>query len=366
MCGGSLVSVADLGSEMRPESPGPSLESDGKAAEDASESVKLSFRAGGEKIFFERLKGAIVQRKWLLPSAPPLPHPNSQVNRTRATGPQSDSGRATPETRAVGIAGLEQMGRERRKNNETVISTSFEDLEALMASAKEIMALAESFAETSPGTSAQTLLKESAALVSMAPTRDLMNSRSADDSLYLNELSRNLAEYLTDDRQNVLKREGGIMSIVDLWSKFNRARNGVELVSAADFEKAAQQWEKLSLPVRLRAFKNGLLVVQPFDWTDDKTIAMLLSWLQELHDEEPRREVEWDWRLFGRGVTSQETAARFGWSVGVATEELEMAEEKGILCREESIEGLKFWENWIVDGDEEDKLADSVTNNDFL
>jgi ESCRT-II complex subunit VPS36 len=24
-----------------------------------------------------------------------------------------------------------------------------------------------------------------------------------------------------------------------------------------------------------------------------------------------------------------------------------MAEEKGALCREEGIEGLKFWENWI-------------------
>ena len=322
--------------------------------EDVPESVKISFRAGGDKVFLERLKGAVVQRKWLLPSAPPVPQPNLRGGLSAyGSRSPSNSGRATPDSKAVGIAGLEQLGIERRKNNETVISSSFEDLEALRASVKEIMTLAESFASTSPGTSAQSLLQESAALVNMAPTKDLMSSKSGGDSLYLNELSRNLAEYLTDDRQSVLKREGGIMSLVDLWAKFNRARNGVELVSAAEFEKAARQWEKLNLPVRLRAFKNGLLAVQPFDWTDDKTIAMLLSWLQEFHFKEPQQDIAWDWRAFGKGVTAQEAAAKFGWSVGVATEELEMAEEKGILCREESIEGLKFWENWILDGDDE-------------
>ena len=31
-----------------------------------------------------------------------------------------------------------------------------------------------------------------------------------------------------------------------------------------------------------------------------------------------------------------------------AAEELEMAEEKGVVCREESVEGLRFWENWLV------------------
>jgi ESCRT-II complex subunit VPS36 len=51
--------------------------------------------------------------------------------------------------------------------------------------------------------------------------------------------------------------------------------------------------------------------------------------------------------MFGGGVTAKDAAEHFGWSIGVATEELEMAEEKGALCREESIEGLKFWYNYI-------------------
>jgi ESCRT-II complex subunit VPS36 len=60
----------------------------------------------------------------------------------------------------------------------------------------------------------------------------------------------------------------------------------------------------------------------------------------------------WDRSTFGVGVTAQQAAAQFGWSLGVASEELEMAEERGALCREESVEGLKFWLNFLVDEDE--------------
>lgn len=289
-----------------------------------------------------------MQRKWLLQHAPPVPQPYQPGKRD---GTSHSSGVSTPErSKAVGIAGLERLGLELRKNNETIIGSAFEDLEALMASAKDIIALAESFAARSADTttSASTILSESAAALGMATTKDMLVSNSTSESLYLSELSRNLAEYLTDDRQGVLRKEGGIMSLVDLWATFNRARNGVELISPSDFSKAARLWEKLSLPVRLREFKNGLLVVQRFDWTDEKTIAQLLALLQTFHAQAPLGDVHWDWKAFGKGITAQEVAACFGWSVGVATEELEMAEERGVLCREEGIEGLRFWENWIV------------------
>ena len=357
LCGASLIS-ADIPNAIfleetrkRAESPGPTLDSGGYRG-DIAECIKCSFRGGGEKIFLERLKGAMVQRKWLLQNAPPIPRP-VQMNTFSSNSNSLSQGAPSLEdrSRVVGIAGLERRGIEFRKNNELVIGNAFEDLEALMASAKEIVALAESFAGRSGDGSSETmaLVSESATALGMVTTKDMLGSNTGSDSLYLSELSRNLAEYLTDDRQGVLKREGGIMSLVDLWAMFNRAREGVELISPMDFEKAARLWDKIGLPVRLREFKNGLLVVQRYDWTDDKTIMQLLAWLQELHRSPPSVDVQWDWAAFGRGVTAQEVAARFGWSVGVANEELEMAEEKGALCREEGVEGLRFWENWIFE-----------------
>lgn len=345
----------------RPESPGPILDGASLRTDNDIECIKFSFRGGGEKVFHERLKGAMVQRKWLLQNAPPVP--SSSLGDVNTTTIDVDGQVRQPpgKARTVGIAGLERQGLELRKKNEVVIGSAFEDLDALMASAKEVIALAESFAKKSDETSADAnqLIAESAKALDMVTTKDMLGSSAGSESLYLSEMSRNLAEYLTDDAKGVLRKEGGIMSLVDLWAVFNRARGGVELISPLEFEKAARLWEKLKLPVRLRQFKNGLLVVQQADRTDDKTIAQLLSWLQELHTSYAHSDIARDHEAFGQGITAQEAAQRFGWSVGVATEELEMAEEKGALCREEGIEGLRFWENWIID-DQGDDCDDDI------
>jgi ESCRT-II complex subunit VPS36 len=312
--------------------------------DDKVDSVKFSFRDGGEKIFYERLKGALVQRKWLLQSAPPIPQPKEAGDGSSTPGLDR-----RPSDNFVGIAGLERRGEQLRKNNQMIIGNAFEDLAALMTSAKEVIALAERFsgqASRANGASseASAIISQSASALGLTTTKDTLGS----DTLYISELSRNLAEFLTDDSKNLLRKEGGIMSLVDLWAVFNRARGGVELISPTDFAKAAEMWDKLKLPVRLRRFKSGLLAVQGRDRTDEKTVASLLVWLKDLHHEPPEKEVPWDWQIFGRGVTAQETAQKFGWSVGVATEELEMAEERGALCREQGLDGLRFWENWLV------------------
>ncbi|OTA79961.1 hypothetical protein M434DRAFT_401973 [Hypoxylon sp. CO27-5] len=384
ICGAPLIShdipMALAQSQPRTDSPGPTLNVASVAGLENPESVKLSFRGGGEKIFYERLKSAMAQRKWLLQEAPPVPNGGTDDLRTDSF---SKSGSGTGRNKAAGIAGLEKMGLDRRKNNELVIGSAFEDLEALMASAKEIVALAESFARqvnggTEKATSeANALLAESASQLGLVTTKDIVGggSGSGSESLYLSELSRNLAEFLTDDARGVLKKAGGIISLVDLWAMFNRARGGVELVSPNDFEKAARLWGKLRLPVRLRTFKSGVMVVQSRDRTDETTIKALLAWLRDLHNIPPDKDVPWDWQEFGLGVTAQDAAERFGWSIGVAEEELEMAEERGILCREEGIEGLKFWENYIDTGEyrnkprrqtDADKIIEALSAAGFL
>lgn len=354
MCGASLVTAPDRRLELssdpidRSDSPGPTISSL-SLRDDNIESIKFSFRVTGDKIFHERLKNSLVQRKWLLQSAPPVPQPALGRDGT-AQSPQSTiGGSILDRNKVVGIAGLERRDQELRKNNELIIGNAFEDLEALMTSAKEVIALAERFssqANPSGNGADASVYKESASTLGLVTTKDMLSSGS--ESLYVSELSRNLAEFLTDDSKGVLRREGGIMSLVDLWAVFNRARGGVELISPMDFEKAAQMWDKLKLPVRLRRFKSGLLVVQGRDRTDDKTIASLLSLLQMHHHIPPEEAVPWDWQTYGRGVTAQEVAEHFGWSLGVATEELEMAEEQGALCREHDLDGIRFWENWIV------------------
>ncbi|CAK1364014.1 Vacuolar protein-sorting-associated protein 36 [Cercospora beticola] len=334
----------------RPESPGPSLPRSSIVDDQTIETIKFSFRAGGEKVFLERLQEALVQRKWLLQSAPPVPRPG-------ATPPQSRSsfnppGGNLPPTgaapRVVGIAGLEQRGAALRQNNQAVIGTAFEDLEALMTSAKEVIQMAEQFARQANGAASddtKRLILDSASALGLVTTKDMLGEGSSAEKLYITQLSRDLAEFLTDDRKGVLRKEGGIMSLVDLWQVFNKARNGIELVSPLDFEKAANMWDSLHMPVRLRRFKSGLLVVQERSRSDEKTIATILAWLREQAVLDPPTHDKILETSFGKGVTAHETAERFGWSVGVATEELEMAEETGTLCRDQCLDGTRFWEN---------------------
>ncbi|CAF3527944.1 hypothetical protein SNK03_011202 [Fusarium graminearum] len=375
MCGGPLISnnvpspiqQSSASETLRTDSPGPVLDPSkiNKNGSDAPESVKISFRRGGEKIFYERLKGSMTQRKWLLRDAPPAPNSRAADEGVSDATNGGSGGR----TKGVGIAGLEQLGLNMRKNNELLIGSAFEDLEALMSSAKEVIALAERFArQTNNGqgnASAEenAILAESASQLGLVTTKDIVGGGSS-ESLYLSELARNLAEFLTDDSRGVLKKAGGIITLVDLWAMFNRARGGVELVSPADFEKAARLWSKLKLPVRLRTFRSGVMVVQSRERTDGTTVRAILAWLKDLHEFPPDRDVLWDWQEFGRGVTAQEAAERFGWSLGVAEEELLMAEERGELCREEGLEGLKFWVNYINLGEHKKHRTQAQKDSD--
>ena len=341
LCSAPLIS-AEFPTEVdnrscRTESPGPTVN---PLSHSSTTNVKLSFRGGGEKIFHERLKGSMVQRKWLSHNAPPVPTP--QID--RVTG--SDTARSQS-FKTIGIAGLEDRRLRERQNNERVIGSAFEDLEALMASAQEIINLAETFASTNESLNSES--NAVACALGLVTTKDMLGNNSG--SLYITELTRNLAEFLADDTRGVLRKSGGIISLVDLWAKFNRARGGVELVSPNDFVKAARQWETLRIPFRLREFKSGVLVVQGSEHTDQKIILSIKAWMEEFYTNQPNQEVSWDWQSFGRGITAQETAEKFNWSIGIAEEELEMAEEEGILCREANVQGIRFWINYLVTSD---------------
>lgn len=330
---------------IRSSSPAPEISHHIESDEPVS--MKFSFRAGGDKAFYEKLKSAMIQRKWLASSAPPIPKPIDGLRNSEPSSPTMAGfdTRGSPRSSRVGIAGLEQLGKQTQKENEIVIGAAFEDLESLMHLEKEVSALAQKIAREY-GDEANAIDFDTDVLESSRPgmlaTRDVNSS----ETLYISELSRNLAEYVTDEKRGLLRRRGGTMSLVDLWATFNRSRDGVELVSPSEFHKATNMWTTLGLPVRLRQFKSGLMAVQYAYTSDERTIEQLTKWLGTMRAQ-PDEDMTWDSQCYGTGVTAQDAAKRFGWNLGIANEELEMAEERGALVREESIEGLKFWLNFF-------------------
>ncbi|KAK2796932.1 hypothetical protein FQN49_009002, partial [Arthroderma sp. PD_2] len=134
MCGAALR-ASGRGRSLSPGragSPAPFLAPTSTKLENTEivDCIKLSFRAGGEKVFQERLKSALIQRKWILQDAPPVPKPLPKDGETGVPSIEGNGVDPTkPRSTGVGIAGLERRGLETRKNNETVIGNAFEDLE---------------------------------------------------------------------------------------------------------------------------------------------------------------------------------------------------------------------------------------------
>ncbi|CAG8795937.1 16579_t:CDS:2, partial [Gigaspora margarita] len=137
-------------------------------------------------------------------------------------------------------------------------------------------------------------------------------TKDSSGSAYHKELARQLAEFL----DNFLEKEKGMMSLTDIYCLFNRAR-GVALISPDDLYKACSQFEHLNLPMRLRKFSSGLMVV------DDEQIAQRI--LHHIKTKGP--------------LTAIELASLDKMSVVLINEQLQMVEEKGLICKDESVEG---------------------------
>jgi ESCRT-II complex subunit VPS36 len=141
---------------------------------------------------------------------------------------------------------------------------------------------------------------------------------------YWAELARQIAEFLTftdsrgDTKESILKREGGILPLIDLFAIYNRARGvgivpcyvfiDVALVSPTDLAKACAMFPKMRLPVRLKTFKSGLVVVQDSSASDEIVERNLLRFITGGQN----------------GVTALEIGRKFNWSVGVAMELLQV------------------------------------------
>lgn len=284
---------------------------------------RLSFRSGGDKMFLDKLRRMVAEQAWLR-AAPAV--------ETLRLHESSDS-----RHKGAGISALQNREEVIRFRHANTMSGAFEDLEGLMSRAKEMIALAESFSQriaaapASSGTSeARSLISESNATLGLSSQIVTKNSMGK-SGVFHEELARQITDFLEDGR---LRKEGGAITLVDLYALYNRARKG-DLISPDDLYIACQQFDTLKLPIRLRKFKSGILVVQDRSRTDVSTQRSVLSWVQA--------------RTLG--VSALDAADRFGWSIGVAKEELEMVEEHGDIARDVGVQGIRFYENEICKWD---------------
>ncbi|XP_025780060.1 vacuolar protein-sorting-associated protein 36 [Puma concolor] len=296
--------------------PAPPNKEPGPFQSSKNSYIKLSFKEHGQIEFYRRLSEEMTQRRWEnMPVSQALP-----TNR----GPQP--GRI----RAVGIVGIERKLEEKRKETDKNISEAFEDLSKLMVKAKEMVELSKSIAnkikDKQGDITEDETIRFKSYLLSMGIANPVTRETCGSGTQYHMQLAKQLAGIL----QAPLEERGGIMSLTEVYCLVNRAR-GMELLSPEDLVNACKMLEALQLPLRLRVFDSGVMVIELQSHKEEEMVASALETVSEKGS-----------------LTSEEFAKLVGMSVLLAKERLLLAEKMGHLCRDDSVEGLRFYPNLFM------------------
>uniref|UniRef100_A0A803T9L2 Vacuolar protein-sorting-associated protein 36 n=1 Tax=Anolis carolinensis TaxID=28377 RepID=A0A803T9L2_ANOCA len=326
--------------------PAPSSKEPGPFQSSKYSYIKLSFKEHGQIEFYRRLSEEMTQRRWeSMPVSQTI-----EVNRSSQTG----------RIRAAGIVGIERKLEERRKEMDKNISEAFEDLSKLMDKAKEMVELSRSIAnkikDKQGDITEDETIRFKSYLLSMGIANPVTRETHGSGTHYHMQLAKQLAGILqaplevlcakfgpgaslteatvslvVDELQLQERKErGGIMSLTEVYCLVNRAR-GLELLSPEDLVNACKMLEALKLPLRLRIFDSGVMVMELQSHNEEEMVASALETVSEKGS-----------------LTAEEFAKLVGMSVLLAKERLLLAEKMGQLCRDDSVEGLRFYPNLFL------------------
>jgi len=123
------------------------------------------------------------------------------------------------------------------------------------------------------------------------------------------------------------------MTLVEAYCRMNRAR-GVHVISPHDLMSACGMLKKVpNATLSLREFDTKVKILQHISFDEDLQLAQVLSLVEE------------------RGsLTPDECAIATGVPMFVGKQTLIRAEELEKLCRDESVQGLRFYPNLFLNG----------------
>ncbi|CAL4960797.1 unnamed protein product [Urochloa decumbens] len=288
-------------------------------------------------VFFGRLLEAIRARAWeMTPAAAPA----SGAPVAEGAAPAEDTAIRMP---VVGVSGILRMEQESWESAGQNLQDAFQDLNALMSKAKEMMQLAEKMRLKLLTNSSTEPNSNDEEMGSKQDMQDLLLSvgivspvtKETAGALYHQQLSLQLADFV----RIPLDKAGGMMALVDVYCLFNRAR-GTELISPEDLLQACSLWEKVDVPVMLRKFDSGVKVIQTKTHSDEEVFARILSLAQKPD-------------ALQKGISPSDAAFTLGIAPALAKEHLLNAENKGLLCRDVSPDGFRFFINLFNDIDDQ-------------
>lgn len=245
---------------------------------------------------------------------------------TEEAGPNGDGAQDRRfSTLDAGVSGILRREMEAQQKTDSSLETALTDLGALMEEAKGMVEIAQRLRDKLQASPEGPNQRESEEMGEMLLSLGIDTPVTKDNagSLYHQQLSRQLSDFLEPRLKNI----GGVMSLVDAYCIYNRAR-GTDLISPNDMLKAASLFSSLHLPLKLREYSSGVLAIEGKGHSTDDVRRRL---------EEMLRSREY--------LTAQVVSSSLSIPMILAQEHLVAVEEMGGLCRDDSLEGLRYYPN---------------------
>lgn len=287
--------------------------------------IKLGFAAGGEKHFWTALEETLKAKPWAVTVASARIH----------GGP--------------GIAGIERQQAARAHATDARLEGAFEDLNKLISQAKEMVTLSHTLAHHTREAKGGELTNDETAelratMLSMGVEDDEERSGTARTSLTVgfgsfhtqlahqisNLLTPILSEMENGPRSKYRHMGAGCIDLASAYCRINRAL-GMQLVSPEDVLKACSLLERERLPLRMKKFPSGLLVLHLASENEEQTLQATMKLVEDRSN-----------------LTAAELARAVSLSPLLARERLLALEELGLVCRDDTEAGLRFYPNLFL------------------
>lgn len=297
----------------------------GPAENSSYDYVKLSFKEGLGSNFIRELSDAMMRRLWEIVPAVGLILPNDAHN-------SEGNSKLLPQIKTrTGIIGIERSLQEKQKETDESISLAFQDLTKLMNMAKDMVAISKTISAKIRARQGDITEDETVRFKAYLMSLGIDDPVTRDTYKSSNEYFIQLAKQLAYILEEPIKEVGGMMTLTDVYCRVNRAR-GLELLSPEDLLHASRQLAPLDLPIVLRSFDSGVMVLQIRSHDDNSVVDRIMELLKEKES-----------------LTAEDLAQSEGISVLLARERLLVTEKHGKACRDDSIEALRFYSNLFLE-----------------
>jgi len=229
----------------------------------------------------------------------------------------------------VGVAGIMKTRKEQVQQREEQLHHAFKDLESLMSQVKDVVELAQKYQGSLLESKVGEDMKE------VVEFRNVAASLGVDNPVTRAQLGghgdifhRQLAMEVYRTIEKPLRKNGGMINLVDAYCWIIRARSTTELVSPDDLLAACEMFGTLRIPIHLVRLESGVIILEAGFMNDDE-IAKNVFHLVESKT----------------SLNAVEYSSIVNIPLLLAVSRLEFCEKKGLLCRDEFEENVRFFPN---------------------